>query len=142
MDTFAEILNKPSGEAPKPQTLPSGTYLTVVDGPYKASKVGIDQTDTADFTLKILSVIQANDAEVMGIEGGVVGKTIFARLWITEKALYRLDEFLENLGIPKGTPYKQALAECPGKQIIVNLGQKPSQDGTKMYNEIKSYAKV
>lgn len=142
MDSFAEILNKPSGEAPKPQVLPSGTYLTVVDGPYKPGKVGQDQTETVEFTLKILTVIQANDAEVMAIEGGLPGKTVYARFFITEKALYRLDEFLENLGIQKGLPYKQALSECSGKQIIVNLGQKPSQDGSKLYNEIKSYAKV
>lgn len=141
MDAFADILNRPSGEAPKPQVLPSGTYLTVVDGPYKANKIGNDQTDVVDFTLKVLTVVQANPEEINAIEGGVPGKTIFARFFITEKALYRLDEFLELLGIQKGLPYKQSLAECPGKQIVVNLGQKPSQDGSKMYNEIKGYAK-
>lgn len=141
MDAFADILNKPSGEAPKPQTLPSGTYLTVVDGPYKPGKRGQDQTDIVDFQLKILTVIQANPDEINAIEGGIPGKTIYATFWITEKALYRLDDFLEMLGIQKGLPYKQALAECPGKQIVVNLGQKPSPDGSKLYNEIKGYAK-
>jgi len=142
MDAFADILNKPSGEAPKPQTLPSGTYLTEVDGPYKPNKVGQDQTDTVDFNLKVLTVMQANEDEVRAIDGGLPGKLIYARFFLTEKALYRLDEFLEKLGIPKGTPYKQALADCPGKQIVVNLGQRPSPDGTRMFNEIKSYAAV
>lgn len=142
MDAFADILNKPSGEAPRPQALPSGTYLTVVDGPYKANKIGQDQTDTVDFSLKVLQVMEANAEEVAAIPDGIPGKSIFARFFMTEKALYRLDEFLERLGIQKGLPYKQALAECPGKQIVVNLGQRPSPDGTRMFNEIKSYAKV
>jgi len=141
MDAFADILNKPSGEAPKPQALPSGTYLTVVDGPFKSNKVGKDQTDTVDFSLKVLQVMEANAEEAAAIPDGIPGKTIFARFFITDAALYRLDEFLEHLGIEKGLPYKQALAECPGKTVVVNLGQRPSSDGTRMFNEVKSYAK-
>lgn len=142
MDAFADILNKPSGEAPKPQTLPSGTYLTVVDGPYKPNKVGQDQTDVVDFTLKVLTVMQADEAAAREIEGGIPGKTIFARFFITEKALYRLDEFFEKLGLSKGLSYKENLASCPGKQVVVNLSQRPSPDGTRMYNEVKGYAAV
>jgi hypothetical protein len=142
MDAFADILNKPSGEAPKPQALPSGTYLTVVDGPYRANKVGADQTDVVDFQLKILQVMEANQDEITAVPDGVPGKTIFARFFITEKALYRLDDFLERLGIEKGLPYKEALGQCPGKSVVVNLGQRPSPDSSRMFNEIKSYAKA
>lgn len=141
-DQFADILNRASGEAARPQTLPRGTYMTVVNGPFRSQKVGQDQTDTVNFNLKIVQVLQVDDAEAAAIEGGLPGKEIFARFFLTEKALYRLDEFLDLLGIPKGTPYKQALAEAPGKSIVVNLGIRPSDDGTKFYNEIKSYARA
>jgi len=140
MDAFADILNRPSGEAPKPVPLPAGTYVCLIDGPHKTSKVGQDQTDVAEFTLKVLQVVQANEEEIAAVEGGVLGKTISARFFITEKALYRLDEFLEKLGIAKGLPYKQALAECPGKTVIISVIQKPSPDGTRLFNEIRSYA--
>jgi hypothetical protein len=141
MSFFREILDQPSGEAPRPQVLPVGTYLCVVDGPYKTNIVGEDRTETVDFNLKIISVIEGEQSEMDAIDGGILGKTIFARFWMTEKALYRLDDFLEVIGIPKGTPYKQSLAEAPNRQVIVSLGQRPSPDGTRMFNEIKSYAK-
>jgi len=145
MDVFSEILNKPSGEAPKPQALPIGTYLTVVDGPYKPTKVGQDQTDCVEFVLKILSVMEADPSEVSDYEsaqgGSLLGKTINARFFLTDKALYRLDEFLEIVGIAKGLPYKQALAEVTGKQVVINVSQRPSPDGTRMFSDIKGYAR-
>jgi hypothetical protein len=141
-DFFADILNKPSGEASRPTAVPPGTYLCVVDGPYRTARVGADQTETVDFTLKILSVIEGDAAEMASHKNGngVLGESLFGRFWMTEKALYRLDDFFNAIGLPKGTSYKQNLAEAPNHQVVVNVTQRPAPDGSRMFNEIRGYA--
>ena len=143
-DVFADILNEYKvGEAPQPQALPIGSYLAMVDGPYKADKVGQNQTEVIDFQLKIMQPGQDVSAEdIAAHDGGVIGKSVRARFFKTKDALYRLSDFLEMLGTDKGTGFKEALANAPGKTVWINLTQAPSQDGTRMFSNIKSYAKV
>lgn len=144
MDSFADILNRSTEDVKRPKALPIGVYLTVVSGPFKPGKVGADQKEIVDFQLKILQAQQVNADDIAAFGGmdELLGKDIRARFFLTEDALYRLTDFFETLGIPKGISFKEALASCPGKQVIVDLTQQPSQDGTQMYNQIKSYAKV
>lgn len=142
-DTFAEILNRKVEDAPRPKALPNGTYTTVVDGPYTTTKIGQDQKDVVDFKLKVIQVgDDVSPDEAAAFEGGLLGKNIRARFFVTNEALYRLSDFLEILGIDKGVDFKAALAQAPGKTVVVTLTQRPSPDGSTFYNDIKGYARV
>jgi hypothetical protein len=68
------------------------------------------------------------------------------RLFLTRDSKYRVKQFLvDHLGIhfdEKKTTLGQAIPEAMGKQVVVELGHQASQDGTQVFNIVKSTAKV
>ena len=144
MADFQSILDMPLGEVEPPKTLPRGTYLTVVAGPPTFVKVGKDQTDAADFQLKVLQAgqdVQPDDLTAYGEP--VMGKTIRARFFLTKDAAKRLDDFLHlHLGIEGAMSLREAIAQAPGRQVYATTEWTPSADGTRMFSNLKSTARV
>lgn len=143
MASFQDILDQTVNEIERPKPYPIGTYLCLVDGPPEFKKIGQNQTDCIDFNLKIMQPGETVDPAEIEAAGGVIGKIIRHRLFLTDDAKWRLDQFLfEHLDIPFGTSRKQAIAAAQGHQVYATIGHRPSQDGTQMFAEIKSTAKV
>lgn len=144
MADFQSILDQKVGEVERPKPLPRGTYLTVVAGPPVFTKVGADQTDAADFSLKVLQPSSDVDpAEIAKFEDGVMGKNIRARFFLTRDAASRLDDFLnKHLGIEGDMSLREALALAPGRQVYATIEHTPSKDGSVMYANLKSTARV
>lgn len=143
MANFQDILNKRVDAVERPKPHPMGTYLVLVEGAPKFSQVGENKRDVADFNLKILQPQPDVDPEEIEKSGGVNGKSVRARFFLTDDAVWRLDAFLfEALGIETGKSRTQAIAEAPGKQVMVKIKHRPSEDGTQMYHEISDYLKV
>ena len=144
MASFEEILDTQVTEVKMPPPLPVGMYLTIVDGLPTQTEVGQNQTKVVDFNLKILQPqADVSQDEINAIEGGVVGKNIRARFFLTDSAIFMLDRFLfEHLGIELGKSRKQAIAEAPGKQVYGTIRHTPRQDGEGFYANLASTAKV
>lgn len=145
MPSFEDIMNRPSSEIKAPQAYPVGTYHCLVDGPPEAGKMGARQTPYLRFKCKILSPMQDVDA-AQAAEQQIVGKIINVDQFITDDAAYRVNEFLgDHLGIadvPGDKSLTQAMAEAPGKQVLVKLRHETSQDGKRVFHRVESTAHV
>lgn len=145
MASLEEILNRPSGEIKAPEAFPVGTYHCLVDGPPTPGKSSKKQTDFLQFKFKILSPMGDVDA-AKAAEQQVVGKIINADFYITDDAVYRLNEFLvDHLGIDNDNgniQLRELIASAPGKQVLVKLRHEQSQDGKRLYHRVDSTAHV
>lgn len=146
MTSFQDILNKPMADIKPPRPLPPGTYLCVVDGVPEIKQLGKEQNWCALYKLKPLQA--QPDVDQQGLIEALDGKglsetSINNNMWITDKAAFRLKSFLSHLGFPEesGTPGEHINASA-GRQVLVTLGLRPSEDGKMMYNEIKNTAAV
>lgn len=145
MASFQEILNKPAASVEKPKPYPVGTYICLVDGPFKDREV--NQQPVIDFMLKPLQPKEDVDQAALAGMGGLgrpIRHTIFLMSQDGQPTDYNLLRFLEDhLGIEKGDKtLSQMAAEAPGKQVLATLKHNPSKDGTEMYANVAATAKV
>lgn len=142
---FQDILNRPMDDIEAPVPLPPGTYLCIIDGQPVIAKLGKNETPAATFNLKFMQPGQ--DVSQQALIDALKGKTLPDRtikhtFWITEDAAWRLKQFLkDHLGI-EATNLAEALNQSMGRQIYVNIGHRASDDGSQIYMDVKSTAKV
>jgi hypothetical protein len=147
---FADILEKTPADANK-VLLPKGCYLCHVDA-YVYAKFGEDDTPCIDFILKPLEAVEVDpeqfDQALEIIEIATV--EIRHRLFVTEfgcqecsqKSPRKLIQFLDrDLGISVGV-FAEAIANAVGKQVIVTIGHKTSQDGSQIFLVVRKTAKA
>jgi hypothetical protein len=143
--SFSDILDMPVDEIKEPQALPIGSYLTIVDGQPEFKKLGQNQTDCVEFNLKPIQAQQDVDEKQLAavLDGSsLTDKKIRHRLFITNESKHRLKKFLMNdLGL-KGTNLRQMIPEAMGRQVMVKLTHTNSQDGTTVYSQVQSTARV
>jgi len=147
MASFESILDKPVDAIKPPEALPVGTYLCIVDGPGEYVKVGKNDTPAFRVAFKPLQAQADVDQEKLAeiLNGQALNdKKINANFFVTDAASYRLKDFcIDSLGIEgTGKSLRQVASEIQGKQVLVNLGHRASDDGKAIYNEVKSYARV
>lgn len=138
MPSFEEILKRPASDIQPPQALPVGTYHCVVDGVPEHGKSSQRQTDFLSFKFKILNVMDDVD-KMAAAEQQVIGKTITNPFYITDSATWRLTEFLGkhlDIDLGNGKSVEEAVAEAPGKQVLVVLRHEMGQDG-RIYNRVE-----
>lgn len=140
-----EILSRPSAEIKSKPPKPVGTYHCMVQGPFEIKTVGQKQTTVHDYTYKILAPMEDVDAQ-QAAEQGVVGQTIRDRFFITEAAVFMLKEALvDAMGIDDNNgqkSLKEMESEAPGKQLLVTLKHRSSEDGKRVFEEVASRAHV
>lgn len=149
MASFQDILNQQQGTIEPPKPLPVGTYLCVVDGIPEITKIGKNQTDAVVFKLKPMQPRDDVDQEALqnaltvnGTPVALSEKSIRHTLFGTEAAIWRLQEFLQHCDLPDGVPLGQNLNSAMGKQVLVTLGHRASDDGKQIFAEVKATAKV
>ena len=139
---FSSVLDKPADDIKRPPLPPMGSYVAVVDGQAVTRKVGQNQTQAWDFNMKLLQPVQV-DGEPEAVQAAL-GRNIRATFFETEDAAWRLVRFLkEHLVIPsEGKTARQMIAEAGGRQCMVTIIHRPSQDGSEMFANIDSTAAV
>lgn len=144
MSNFEDILNRPAAEIERPKPYPVGTYLCLVEGPIIAGTIGKDPKPIRTVKLKFLQTQEDVDQSAIEAAGGVIGKSIQHRFFITEQAVWRYKEFLvENLGIDEsGKTLNEMASEAPGRQVYAKVRHRPSEDGTQIFSEIESFSRV
>jgi hypothetical protein len=64
-------------------------------------------------------------------------------MFVTEKSKNRLKKFLvDDLGIDEKISLSQAISEAMGKQVYAKLSHQSSKDGSTVYENVVSTAKV
>jgi hypothetical protein len=145
MANFSDILNKPMDAIEPPVPLPVGTYLCTVVGQPEPKELGKNNTPAVIFNLKFWQA-QA-DVDQQALIEALKGKSLTDRfiqhtLWLDDNP-WRLKQFLkDHLRLTDATTPLEALAQASGRQVLVNLGHRTSDDGTAIYMNIKSTAAV
>jgi hypothetical protein len=92
---FQSILNASPTEVERPKPIPTGTYLCVV-GDCESGESSQKKTPFIKFALKPIDAMADVDATALTALGGLEGKTLSITFYITEAAVYQLDEFHQN----------------------------------------------
>jgi hypothetical protein len=136
------ILNKRSEDIKEPQPLPVGTYLMMVDGlpVFPEDGIGKNNTPAAVVTCKYLAAQDDVSPGDVAEAGGLDGKTVRHTLWLTPDAQIMVVRFARDaLGIKvENKSLREIFSEFPNKQFYAQIGHRPSADGSRLYNEIKS----
>ena len=146
MTDFQDILNKPVSDIERPKPYPVGSYVALVEGLPKFEKVGENQTNCADFTMRFISANEDVDKLALQEAGGINGKSIRHRVFLTEDSLWRAKKFLvDDLQIDDEGGRKtltQLINEAPGRQVMITVRHRPAKDGSVVYSEIAQTARV
>lgn len=143
-NNFQDILSTVVDEVKRPSPWPVGTYLWLITGQPNIQKIGTKQTDAVDVTLKYLQAQDDVDQTALAeaFPDGTSDKTIRLRFFLTPDAIWRLDEFcLEHVGLEPKTR-GEWLAELAGHQVYGTVKHTVSQDGSQVFAQISSTAKV
>lgn len=144
--SFSDILNRPSSQTERPKPLPVGTYLAMVKGQHEEGESAKKRTPFVKFALQLLQA--ADDVDEVALAEALNGKalhekTISTTFYVTEDAAWRLGKFLEDLGFEPGdASYQQMMGQAPGKQVMIAIKHRPSEDGTSVFAEVASTAAV
>lgn len=135
---YASILDESPTEIERPKPLPVGTYLCVVQGQPRYDKSSKKQTDFVEFTLRPIAAEEDVDEEALAEMGGFDNKTIRATYYLTEDAVYRLDEFHQHCGIDPedGESRRNRNEAIVNAQVRAVVKHRNSQDSSTVFAEL------
>jgi len=141
---FAGLLDKAPTTVDKPKPLPVGTYLCVVDGLPRYDKSSKKQTDFVEFKLRPIQAADDVDADDLAAAGGLDKKSIRATFYLTEDAVYRLDEFHQHCGLEldPSTSRRQRNEMIVNANVMAYIKHRASDDGENVYAELSKTAKA
>lgn len=146
MTDFTALLEKPMDEIEKPKPLPVGSYLATI-GQHKFDKAKNEkQTPFVSFPLMLNEPLPDVDADALAASLGKKQLTevqMKVDQYLTDDAVWRLKEMLENAGVESGLPLGEAIQQAIGRQIVIVIGHTPSKkDASVVYANVDSTAKV
>jgi hypothetical protein len=131
---FASILDESPTEVSAPQPAPQGTYVFVVSNPRydKSTKKG---TDFVEFPVRAIAAESDVDEAELEEAGGLDAINLRATFYLTEDAVYRLDEFHSHCGIDleDGTSRRSRNDAVVNAEVRGFVKHEPSQDGTRIF---------
>ena len=148
MPDFSTLLKKPAGEAKKPPTLPAFDYYGII----KSYEVGDNNRNKTPYVRLQIALTQwpdnmPDDWSVSDAEGKMITYTkadvdlskrqMRRDFYLTEDALWRLDEFIRSCGIdPRGRDYEEIIPELVGQPITVEVQQYLNQNTNEIGNQV------
>jgi len=135
---FASILDESPEEVRAPSPLPAGTYLTVVIGTPVYDKSTQKKTDYVEFTFRPIAAEVDVDEDELSESGGLEGKTLKNKYWLTEDAVFMLDQFHEHCGIDltDGESRRHRNDAVINSEVRVVITHTTSQDGQRIFANI------
>lgn len=139
---FASILDESPTEVNIPQPIPQGTYLCVVQGPWREDKSTKKGTDFVEFILKPIEPMDDVDIDELGIVGGLDDKTLKLTFWETKDSIYRLDEFHVHCGVDldDGQSRRMRNDDVINAEVLAYVTHEPSQDGKRIFANVQRTA--
>jgi hypothetical protein len=132
---FASILDESPTEVNAPQPVPQGTYLCVIQGAPRYDKSTQKETPFVEFNLRPIAIEGDVDEEELEAVGGLEGKSFKATFYLTEDAVYRLDEFHQHCGLDleDGNSRKNRNDAVMNAEVRAYIKHEPSRDGTRIF---------
>ena len=140
MPDFSTLLRKPAGEAKKPPALPAGDYPAVI----KSHEVGDQNKNRTPYVRFHVGLTgfpdSVSDDERKGADGSPIDlskKQLRRDYFLTEDALWRLDEFIRSCGVESnGRSYEEVLPELVGASVLAEVQQYMNQSNNEIGNQI------
>lgn len=146
-DSFASILDQTVDTIATPQPLPPGTYQWLITGQPRMDKSAKKQTPFVEFECRAQGALEDVDQQALieSLKGkSLSDKTRRLTFYLTDDSVYRLDQFLfEHLRVAEigtGVSRKEAIAMAPGQSFAGTIRHQPSDDGTRVYDNIANTA--
>ena len=123
MASFSAILDTQMSEVERPKPIPVGHYIAMVDGRYKQDVSAQKQTPYVEFQMKLIKALDDVDADDLkaaltkpsGQSTPLNAKSLRNTYYLTEDSLFRLKDFLEDLGLDvNGKTFSELLDETAG----------------------------
>lgn len=135
---FASILDEAPNEVVLPPAMPNGTYNFIIKS-WEDGRTSEKGNKSIDFNVIYQSAEDDVDEEDLAAVGGCLGKPAKLTFWITEDAVYRLDQFHEHCGLDLAEERSRKMRndDVIGQSFRGFVKQKPSKDGTRMYSNIE-----
>lgn len=135
MVDFTKLLSRPAGEAKKPPILPAGDYPGIIKA-WKTGESRQNRTPFVSFTLGLMAFpADLDEADTQGID--LEKRQLSRDFYITEDALYRLDEFIHSCGVETtGRAYEEVLPELIGAAVLVEVSQYINQRTNEIGNQV------
>jgi hypothetical protein len=132
---FSSILDESPTEVAAPVPLPQGTYLCVVQGSPVYDKSTKKGTPYVEFSLRPIAADEDIDENDLDESGGFENKLLRATFYLTEDAIYRLDEFHAHCGIDldDGDSRRARNDAIMNAQVRVFVKHETSSDGTRIF---------
>lgn len=144
--SFQDILNTTAANIKPPKALPVGEYICVVDSQPEFTKVGQKQTNAVDFMMKPMQAKESvnKDQLIESLDGKALqDKRIRHRVFVTPDSKFRIKQFLvDHLGLDADQPIGMLIPQAMGRQVVVTIGHRAAEDGSTIYQEVKSTAHV
>lgn len=138
---FQSILaNATIGEIEKPKPVPEGSYVALIKGVEYGETKSDKKTPYARVNLELVQALSDVNEASLSAFGPVTGKKMRLDFYLTEEALFRLQDFiLDDIGLDmKGMTLDQALPQIINNQVGVKIRHKfDEKDATKVYTEVE-----
>jgi hypothetical protein len=150
MPNFTDILNQDFDTMKPPKPLPPGEYLAIIADQPEITQRGKNNNHCVVFPIKLVQALDQSPKFQSEIAEALDGKSLSDirlqnTLWLTPDAAYRLKAFLQDhLGIDAKNA-SEAIAQSPGKQLIVTIGHYVSNkegEAPRVGMEIRATAKA
>lgn len=127
MVDFNALLKKPAGEAKKPPALPPGEYPAVI----KSHEFGDQNKNRTPYVRFHLALTGWPESVHPDDQAGVdlSKKTLRRDYYITDDALWRLDEFIRSCKVGmSGREYTEVIPELTGTPVVAEVQQYMAQN--------------
>ncbi len=138
MPNFADLLNKPAGEAKKPPVLDAADYPGVIKT-YEPGESSQKKTPFVRFNIGLTGWPEGAEPQLKedGTPIDLSTKSLRRDYFLTPDAMWRLDEFLRGIGIElAGRSYMDVLPETVGAAVLVEVRQGMNQQNNDLFNEV------
>lgn len=144
MPDFSQLLKKPSGEAKKPDPLLAGQYPGVIKS-FEVGDQNKNKTPYVRFQVGLTGWPEGQEPQMLpsGEAMDLSKRQMRRDYYLTDDALWRLDEFLRAIGIDlTGRSYEEVLPETVGIQVMVEVQQYVNQQNNEIGNQIGSLSAI
>lgn len=133
MADFRILLQKPIDSVEKPKAMPAGTYHGKISK-YEPLESKEKRTPYIRFYIDVLAA--GDDVDAAQLEGVKLQRQVRKDYFLTDDALWRFKEFMESCFDTTGRSFHELLPNVNGQSVILEITQRPSQDGSELYNDV------
>lgn len=138
MPDFTKLLGKSAGSAKKPVALDPGEYPAIIKS-HEMGESRQKKTPFVQYNIGYTGWPEGTDPQVdnEGEEIDLSKKTHNIKFYLTDDAMFRLDDFLRGLEVDlEGKTYLEAIPEAEGLAVVADVGQFLNQDTNETGNQI------